>query len=238
MKLQEYIEEVKLELTGGILDLEIPDETIGKIIKKAFRELLRYGDMTNFVTVPFASCIDLKDFKCSSISNVYRASAIGDSDTSYSGRVDPMYAQRWQIYSMGSGYPMYNLNNYLLKYMSYTTLQQIENTTSTPLSFIEDIEGQRLYINETNDIPARITIEYVPLYEDVDDLKSIYWIDILQRLSVAHTKVILGRIRTKYKETNSLWEMDGETMLQEGNNELSALREELGVNSTLFFPIN
>ena len=238
MKLQEYIEEVKLELTGGILDLEIPDETLGKIIMKAFRELLRYADITNFVTVPYASCIDLKDFKCSSITNVYRANGIGDADdTTTTMRVDPTYAQRWQIYGM-SGSSMYNLNTYLMKYMTYTTLQQLDNTLSTDLSFKEDIEGQKLYINVQSNIPTYITIEYVPLYEDVSELKSIYWIDILQRLSVAHTKVILGRIRTKYKETNALWEMDGETMLQEGNNELNALREELATNSTLFYPLD
>jgi len=42
MNAQEIIQEVKLELTGGVLELEIEDETIAMVIKKALRELQRY----------------------------------------------------------------------------------------------------------------------------------------------------------------------------------------------------
>jgi hypothetical protein len=38
----DIIEEVKLELTGGLLELEIEDATIELVIKKALRELQRY----------------------------------------------------------------------------------------------------------------------------------------------------------------------------------------------------
>lgn len=42
MTLQDVIEEVKLELTGAVLELEIEDDTIALATKKALRELQRY----------------------------------------------------------------------------------------------------------------------------------------------------------------------------------------------------
>jgi hypothetical protein len=42
MKMIEVIDEIKLELTGGILDLELEDVTIEMIIRKALREIQRY----------------------------------------------------------------------------------------------------------------------------------------------------------------------------------------------------
>lgn len=41
MTIQDVISEVKLELTGDVLELEIEDETIALVVKKALRELQR-----------------------------------------------------------------------------------------------------------------------------------------------------------------------------------------------------
>jgi hypothetical protein len=38
----DVIDQIKLELTGGILDLELEDVTIEMIIRKALREIQRY----------------------------------------------------------------------------------------------------------------------------------------------------------------------------------------------------
>jgi hypothetical protein len=42
MTLQDIIEEIKLELSGNLLEMEIEDSTIESVIKKAMRELERY----------------------------------------------------------------------------------------------------------------------------------------------------------------------------------------------------
>lgn len=95
MQLSDYIEEIKLELTGGVLELEIPDETIGTVVKKAFREVQRYIDSTRLITIPYAQCIDLSGFKCSSITKVYRTEGYtGDSGSIDSSAIDPMFVQR------------------------------------------------------------------------------------------------------------------------------------------------
>jgi hypothetical protein len=97
MKTIDVIDEIKLELTGGVLDLEIEDTTIELVIKKALRELQRYWDESSFVTVPFESCIDLKKYQLDSCSvvKVYRVTGMGNSeDATNSLTMDPMYAQQ------------------------------------------------------------------------------------------------------------------------------------------------
>lgn len=236
MELQDYIDDIKLELTAGILELEIPDEIIGKIVNKALREIQRYIDTTKIITVPFAPVIDMTGFECSAITNIYRTSSVG-SDGDKSSFVDPMYLQSWLV-STGTTGPMYNLNRYLMNYMSYQTLLQIRNTTSTDLNFKYDKQANKLYINVAFGQPEMITIEYVPIFKDVSDVTSDYWIDILKRLSLAMTKVALGRARTRFTQSGALWTQDGETILAEGNEELTQLREVLRTNSNLFYPLD
>ena len=236
---QYYIDYIKLELTGNLLHLEIPDETIGKIVDACLVEIQRYIDETKLITVPYRSCIDLTNFKHSAIVKVYRPEAltgVGNSAIGHGSQVDPMYAQMWSVFS--SGGTMYNLQNYVLNYMSYNTLMQINNTTTTDMAFREDKHANRLYINAPYNAPVMVTIEYIPIFEKVDEITSDYWIDMLKRLSLARTKQILGRIRTRVTQSNALWSMDGETLLNEAKEELDKITEQLKQNSVLFYPID
>ena len=83
-----------------------------------------------------------------------------------------------------------------------------------------------------------ITIEYVPRYDDVSEITSDFWIDMLTRLCIAKAKIAVGRIRTRYSQSNALWAQDGETMLSEGNAELSDLHEKLEASTQLVYPVD
>ena len=233
---QDYIEYIKLQVTGGLLELEIGDDVIGKFVDSALVELRRYIDETKLITAPFAKCIDLKDFDHSAIVGVYRTEGFtGDTNiSSNDSTIDPMYAQQWMAFS--SGGVTYSLNSYVMNYLAYNTLLQMRNTTGTDLNFKEDKNACKLYITCNYDLPSAITIEYIPVFRTVEEITSDYWIDILKRLSLGMVKVALGRIRTRFTQSNALWTQDGETMLQEGNEELKELRETLRVNSTYIFP--
>lgn len=235
---QQYIDYIKLMLTGNVLDLEIPDETIGKFVDQALQELQRYIDETKLITVPFAKCIDLKGFDHSAIVHVYRTEGFtGDTTTGMTtSDADPMYAQIWTAFS--SGGTMYNLQNYVMNYLSYNTLLQMRNTLSTDMSFREDKHDCKLYINASYSNPTKITIEYVPLFKEVEEITSDYWIDILKRLSLAMVKVALGRLRTYSTQSNALWVLDGEKLLTEGTEELKELRQILKDNSVYFYPLD
>ena len=249
MRLADYVNEIKLELTGGVLELEITDDVIASLVNKAFREIQRYIDIPKLVTVPFAPCIDLgpwvddkgvqhEGFKCSSIVRVYRTVGYnGNNEVTNNQNInDPMYMQQWMIYSNGGS--MYNLDNYVMNFAAYNTMLQMRNTISTDMSWKEDKEGKKLYINSAYDVPKMVTIEYIPIYQSVDAVEDDYWTDQIAKLSMALVKITLGRIRSFSTQTNALWTLDGDTLLAEGNAEAQAIRQSLVDNMNFMYPID
>ena len=237
MTMVDLLDEIKLELTGGVLELEIEDATIELIIKKCLRELDKYYDDTSLITIPFSSCIDLSDSeldlkeKVNHIVKVYRTEAMGAAagENAYN---DPLYMQQWMIFSSGNG-SMYSLKDYVMNYAAYAELNRLKSSMSTDLSFKLDKINNKLYINSTLSKPHAVTIEYVPKLTQVEQIKEEYWTDVLQRLALARTKIVLGRIRTRFTQSNALWTMDGETLLNEGNTEVKELEDMLIANSNL-----
>lgn len=237
MDLDAYREEVKFKVTGGLLNLEIDDSAVDKVINASLREIQRYICSTKIITIPYSKCIDLTDYHVNSVTSVYRTNGIGKGDVKYVGtQIDPMQAAYWQLAS-GTG-NLYNFQNYAYNYASWNTLQQIGNTISTDLAYYFDKSENKLYINTSQGTPDAITIEYVPRYDDVSQINSDYWIDMLVRLSVANLKIILGNIRTRYQQSNALWTQDGESMRNEGNAELQELRAALVQNTQLIYPVD
>lgn len=252
MERQALKDEIIFTLTGGLLNCELDEKALDMLINSGLREIQRYVDSTKLITIPYSRCIDMSEYKVNSVSRVYRAVGF-TSDTATGGTTytdaggntiktgitfttDPMQASQWQLLS-GVG----NLNNftsYTYNYASWNTLLQIRNTTSTDLIFRYDKDSNLLYINVSSNLPSTITIEYVPRYDDVSEITSDFWIDMLTRLCIAKAKIAVGRIRTRYSQSNALWAQDGETMLSEGNAELSDLHEKLEASTQLVYPVD
>lgn len=240
MTKNDVVEELKLELTGQVLEMELDDSTLDLTINKALRELQRYWDETTLVTIPYASCINYAGTpleESSSIVRVYRTVGVGNSeDAGNSVTMDPMYAQQWMVFSNAG--TMYNLQDYVMNYASWSTLSQVRNTMSTDLAFREDKHACKLYINNNISSPGNITVEYIPKLRSVEDIKSDYWKDVLVRMSLDLVKIQIGRIRTKFTQSNALWTLDGDKLLEEGNADLKELREILRANSNMVYPID
>lgn len=244
MDITSYREEIKLKLTGGLLELEIDDPTIDRIINSVLREIQRYISITSLVTVPFERCIDLNkikdnegnNIKVSTVTAVFRTNYASTTDDNITAGVDPMYASQWQLIS-GTG-TLSGFQDYIYNYSAWNTLQQIRNTASTDLAFRFDKSANKLYINVSLGTPTNITIEYIPRYDDVSEITSDYWIDLLLKMSLAMCKIVVGRIRSRYTQSNALWLQDGTTMLDEGNNELNLIRERLERDANLLYPID
>ena len=243
MDRQAYIDEIKFRLTGNLLETELDTKAFDTIINVSLREIQRYISSTKILTIPFDRCIDLsevkdedgKNIKINSISRIFRADGYVGDVVEGSGMVDPMYVSQWQL--LGGTSNMRNFQDYMYNYGAWNTLLQIRNTTSTDLAYRYDKSSNKLYVNIASNLPARITIEYVPRYDDVSEIVSDYWIDMLVRLCVANAKVIVGRIRSRYSQSNALWSQDGETLLNEGTSELSEIREHLVTNTQLVYGI-
>ena len=95
---------------------------------------------------------------------------------------------------------------------------------NTDLTYYFDAPSNKLYINIDQNPPEKITIEYVPRFTDISQIKSDYWIDVIIRMATARTKIIVGNIRSKFKQSNALWSLDGDDLKATGTAELDAIR--------------
>lgn len=235
MQMDAYVDEIKLALTGGVLDLEVDDSTLQKIVNSALREVQRYICSTKIITVPYSKCIDLTKYKVNAVTKVLRSTGTGISGDTSSSNVstDPVQLGLYQ-FANGLG-SMYNFQNYTYNFSSWSTVQQIHNTLSTDLAYYFEDSEKKLYINTTLNIGDSVTIEYVPRYDSVEEVTSDFWIDVIMRLSKALSKIYVGRIRSRFTQSNALWAQDGETLLNEGNTELSELRTYLQTNTQLIY---
>lgn len=238
MELQAYRDELTLRLTGLVLESELSDVALDGCINSAFRQIQRYIDSTKIVTIPYTPCIDLSEYKVSSVSRIYRAEGylLNDGGIEAGSIGDPMYLASWQMMS-GTGGGFSQLNTWSQNYAAYNTALQIRNTMSTDLAFRYDKDSNKLYINCPFDNPEKVTVEYVPRFDNVNEIKSDFWIDMLMKLSLAICKQVIGRIRKKYRQTNSLLELDVD-ILQEGLDEEASITEALSTASQLVYPID
>lgn len=237
MDRQAYRDEIIVRLTGGLIDLELSNEALDRCIDSAFRQVQRYIDTTVLRTLPYSGCIDLKDCGVSSVVRIYRTEGyMSGTGMSGSNSYDPMYMSMWQSMG-GSNVATTAMNNWTENLAAYNTAMQIRNTLSTDLIFRFDKHTECLYVNCGFDKPQFITIEFVPRYEDVSEVVSDYWIDILVRLSLAICKQAIGRIRKKFTQDNALWQLDTD-ILTEGLEEEKELQEALRKASQLVYPLD
>lgn len=236
MDMQAIKDEIILKLTGDVTSLELSDSSLTKIINSALREIQRYIDTVKFVTIPYSKCVDMKPYKPNAVVKVMRSEGyVADTSADQSGMtIDPLYASQWQILT-GTG-NVASMQNYVHNLASWNTIMQIRNTTSTDMAHIYDKTDEKLYINVSSNIPSKITIMYIPRFDDVSQITSDFWIDVLVRMSVAIAKTTVGRVRSKFKQSNALWVMDGDALIEEGNTELTNLRQELKDNTQLCYP--
>lgn len=248
MNLQYYIYRVKFQITAGLLECELPDESFGKAVMEALEEVNRYYDSTQFIQLPGSSCIDLakaeeeNNINIRSVVNVYRTQPMGNTSSDEGGSgmtaatTDPISIAMW---NNGSNFMGYGSQNFTYRYLMYNTTQQISNTMSTDLDFKEDEFNRKLYVNYSNGgAPSQVVVEYIPKLTDVEQIRGTYWTDILYEMSVAYAKIAVGRVRTRYTQDNALWKQDGEMLLTEGKEELSALRERLKAQANFIYPLD
>lgn len=237
MDMQAIKDEVLLRLTGDVVSFELSDSTLTKIINSSLREVQRYIDTFKLVTVPYSSCIDVSEYKVSSVIGVRRAEGyMANNPENSSATMDPLYASQWMLLS-GIG-NIGHVSDYASNLASWNSLLQIRNTMSTDLAFYFDKLDNKVYINISSGQPKDVTLMYIPRFDDVSEITSDYWQDVLVRMSVATAKITVGRVRTKFIQSNALWTLDGDKILEEGNTELTALRQELKDSTQLCYGVD
>lgn len=220
-KIVMYIEN---QLGGQILDLELKPEHIRQIIDQAFEEIVHYMTDTYTVTVPYANCIDLKDYNIDNVESVYRA-----QDSILTGL--PFQIPAMDLMNVTG---MFKLEDY----MNAMTIKRNLNTLATDMEFLWDKPNRKLYLYANPNIPKMVTINFKPEYFSVEDIREDYWDTQLRKLALGMCKIILGRIRSKYTSNSAKFQLDGPTLLAEGNAEVQAVRQHLDDNKDIFTVLN
>lgn len=236
MTMEEIVTQVSFEL-GLPTSKNVEKQQIGQAVLVAFRELKRYMKTPVDKTVPYARRIDLKAQNIDTLNVLYVYASyprIGlTMGTLDSGNVFQV-AAAVNVYSAIGNTSSINID----PIMTEMAMAQVRNTISTDFQWKFDIDNQVIYCAHRDPRPSAVTIRYVPNYRDVSEIKSMEWIDYLIRLSEAHMKKSLGRSRSKYTIEGSNVTLDGQTLLEEANNELTQIREELSQKKTNLVVLN
>jgi len=225
MTMQEIVEQVSFML-GLPANENIEDLQPEKAVLIAFRELKRYMKTPVEKTVPFATRIDLiangiDTVKVLRVLPAYPRIGLTMSSID-SGNVFQVAASV-NVYSAIGQTSSINID----PIMTEMAMAQVRNTISTDFTWKYDQDNQVVYCTHRDPRPVCLTIQYVPDYKDVSEIKSNTWIDYLVRMSEANMKIALGRTRSKYKIEGSNVSLDGDILLQEAHTELEAIRTEL-----------
>lgn len=233
MTLAEYCDEIMFILGGfgefGV-DIEIKD-SIDKCVNRAFREVKQYVTTPAYMTVPFGAransiggTIDLKDKNVYSVINVMRP----DSYNS-------MSMNTLDVFGLNLTYSaITNMEAYANRMLR---LQEL-NTISTDLDFLWDAHNKQLSVTMNPPFTNMITIQYIPDYNDVEEITEVFWVDIILKLATGYAKQVIGRIRSKYTLNSSQYTLDGKEILAEGIKEVEDIQNFLRTNVDLAFTID
>lgn len=227
---EQYVNFISTLLGGQTVDLELSDKEIGNLVDIALLKVKPYIGTTKLMTVNSSDAIDLSSKDVYAVINVYRGSPIDAGE--YTFNTDSDKSDDTILFSPS----LFNYTNNLLGLSSVdsiaiTTLtNQVINQAygrSGDIDFDYDSEEEILYVDTGNSGTDALTIEYIPNYDDVSQISEPFWINFILNYAVALTKIALGRARSKYRLNDLPYEMDGDTLLQEGNQELENLQNDL-----------
>lgn len=226
MEMKEIISQVNFML-GLPGNENVEGLQVENAVQIAFTELKRYIKTPIEKTVPYSTRMDLLSLgiRTKKVLSVQAAQPrIGLTlSTIDSGNVFQT-AAAVNVYSAIGNASAINID----PIMTELAMAQVRNTLSTDFQWKYDKLNQVIYCAHRDPRPSHVTVRYVPDFRDVSELVGDTWINYLIRMSLANMKIALGRTRSKYKIEGSNVSLDGEILLQEGNEELDKIREELG----------
>ena len=236
MTMQDVVQQVNFQL-GMPANDNIEQLQTEQAVLIAFRELKGYMTTPVDLTVPYQARLDLVKLgiHTTEVLNVQAAyPRIGLTMGSIDSANVFQVAAAVNVYSTIGQTSTINID----PIMTEMGMAQVRNTLTTDFQWKHDKENEIVYCTHRDPRPTMVTITYVPDFQDVSEIKSTRWQNYLVRMSLAYMKVALGRTRSKYTVEGSNVTLDGDILLQEGNNELEAIRTELEGKKIKFTILN
>lgn len=204
-----WIPRIKLLLGASrILSIEVNDSEISDLIDIAFDMIKPQVTDTDYLTRQYARVISLKEDNVEEVLKVIP----------------------------GSEFAMTACPNdeLLFDFQAYRTVGKTDPVSVVRKSVTPDILIPFEYVAETRLLylaegytTGSITIEVSKSIEELDSLRDDRALRWVFEYSLALTKEVVGRIRSKAKSTNVPIELDGETLLNEAATEKASLESSL-----------
>lgn len=228
----QYLQYLKRRMgaISGVIDLEFSDEYIIAIINDAFDELKHYITDTQLMEIPFTgSRMSLKGKGILSVVSVFR----GQGQSALSGDLENFMYTPVLGLSKNPVQGLISVGSYAQSRLAI----QNQNMISQDLVFDWDSDNEILSVNCNAVRPTSLMISYIPVYENVKEVKSVFWQNLLKRLSLAYLKESLSHLRGKYTLNSSQYDLDADVLASEAASELAEIRQYLDENSDICMPI-
>ena len=194
MKMDEIVQQVSFML-GIPANENVENLDVRQAVLIAFREAKRYIRTPALKTIPYSTRIDLPKagIVTTTIRSVYPAyPKVGLNMSNVdAGNVFQLAA------AVNAGGMLNSTTSNLDPIINQLAMAQASNCLATDWQWRYDLDNQCLYITCKAPRPGQVTIDYVPDYQDVSEIKNKSWQDIIIRLSEAYMKKAMGRTRSK-----------------------------------------
>lgn len=214
MTTDDFIREIKIDLGVDVVSLGIRDDTIRMKVQEALRKISAYAprvvlgsfDTAPKITMPEGTTAVLQIMS----GDIASDTTMVDNDVF-----------GWTTIMMNSGTSMYDPYTILQSRQNVRTLQSFIKITD----FQFDKDKCELYISGATQ--PKLVIKYMVPYRKVEEIKDELVMQKVKEYALALCKIIEGMIRRKLQNTPGAMQLDGDSLVSEGNAEKDKLDQEL-----------
>ena len=228
---KDIIEDCMVALGYPVISLFITQDQINRLIDFSVRKCASKA-CPRFLQTFYAGngVVDISGYDIEAVSAVYSgdiASSSGNSsDSSCNSELsgcnvcEKLCQNRVYSYGLLKG----DWNNELYDALAYQSAKsEIQNLVLS--DYYLDVPSKKLYLDNYSGV---ITVEYVKSRISIEDLEGdSTWLSWVRDYTLAMVKITEGRIRSKYKITSGVFEIESDELVSEGNNDKQELEERL-----------
>jgi hypothetical protein len=218
------VQVIKDELNAGIVNTELSDDIIKRNLRRALMETSDYFNYTSYKTLLVTKTtgssgyIELSDIDPNgipAITQVWPTVNIMNIDAALLG-LGSIYI------NMGMA-----INPQLMAYSSMLNkLTQLEGIIGRNARVV----GDKLYLDH---YWTDVTVEYIPNVVEIENINEGAWIAFLIDYTTALCKRQIAQSRGKYVVSSNPATMNAAELLEQANNQITALKEELKTKGVL-----
>lgn len=217
MKIQDMVEDIKVDLGSDVNSLGISDDTITRKIKEALRKISSYAPYVVVCTCPVSGGrVELPEGTSTVVEVLHTKTSA--NNISLGDDQDLFSVQKYMFNSQSGGSDPYT---FMTQMSELKTLQNMVNLQDWHF----DRSSHSLYLSNYTD--STVTVRYLRAYADLSEVTDELVIQKVKEYALALCKIIEGMIRRKLQSAPGAIQLDGDSLVSEGTSEKSVLDQTL-----------